>query len=290
MSVRSFACRAGRAEQRADGLAVHLPEHARTELLAPLAAVVWQAADGRTDLAGLLAAAQTVEPTADVNRLWLVLDVLADADLLESRLAPPGPALDRRGWLRTIASAAAVAVVGLAMGPQPAQAKKRKESEAALEQNKKAAERKQGGGGGREQNAKAQNEAPEARRARLESREKAVQPERAEARRVREEAQKRDQSDRSERRQGRESEKKAAQQAPEERRQNPEGRAKADSSDAARESATKSRRNQEQSDKATPGARESSRKRAEEEAAKATATPGAAEAQPATATPAARKR
>jgi hypothetical protein len=190
MSARPLAQRAGRAEQRPDGLAVHLPDLARTELLAPLAAAVWQAADGQTNLEGLLAAARTVEPGADLNRLWLVLDVLADADLLAQRLAPPGPDLDRRGWLRTVASvAAAAAVAAVTLQAPGAHAKERKadpERERAQEANTKA-QQKKGDGKADERKQKGTVRAERAeRRGDREHQAKSAERERAEAGKARE--------------------------------------------------------------------------------------------------------
>lgn len=73
----------------------------------PVTFAVWRAADGRTEVSGLLDAARAVDPTATTTQIWAALDALADAGLLESRAAPPASVgLDRRTAIRTLAVAA----------------------------------------------------------------------------------------------------------------------------------------------------------------------------------------
>lgn len=72
-------------------------------------AAIWRAADGRTDLAGLVAAARTVDPTADTQMVWAAIDALTDDGLMR-RVAPPAAGLDRRMALRGLAAAAAAVV------------------------------------------------------------------------------------------------------------------------------------------------------------------------------------
>jgi hypothetical protein len=73
-------------------------------------AAVWSAADGRTDVQGLLAAARAVEPTATTRLVWDALDSLADAGLLVRSAPPAAGGLDRRTAIRTLVAAAGAAV------------------------------------------------------------------------------------------------------------------------------------------------------------------------------------
>ena len=58
--------------------------------LHPMTACVWRHADGTRTVADLLAVVQAEQaPKADEEAIWLALDALADADLLEERIAPP---------------------------------------------------------------------------------------------------------------------------------------------------------------------------------------------------------
>lgn len=82
-------------------------------------AAVWSAADGRTDVQGLLAAARAVEPTATTRLVWDALDSLADAGLLVRSAPPAAGGLDRRTAIRTLVAAAGAAVAilpGMARG------------------------------------------------------------------------------------------------------------------------------------------------------------------------------
>jgi hypothetical protein len=79
-------------------------------VLPPAMAAVWRAADGRTDVAGLLAAARAVEPAADTQMVFAALDALADDGLLH-RALPPVASEGRRRAMRTLAAAAASLVV-----------------------------------------------------------------------------------------------------------------------------------------------------------------------------------
>ncbi|MCK6572384.1 hypothetical protein L6V77_14940 [Myxococcota bacterium] len=85
---------------RADGERFSLPA---------VMAAVWRAADGRTDVAGLVAAARTVDPAADTQMVWAAIDALTDDGLMR-RVAPPAAGLDRRMALRGLAAAAAAVV------------------------------------------------------------------------------------------------------------------------------------------------------------------------------------
>ncbi len=95
---------------RADGERFSLPA---------VMAAVWRAADGRTDVAGLVAAARTVDPAADTQTVWAAIDALTDDGLMR-RVAPPVAGLDRRMALRGLAAAAAavVAVPAIARAEQ----------------------------------------------------------------------------------------------------------------------------------------------------------------------------
>lgn len=97
-------------EQAGDGVRLTTPDGAVVDL-PPLTAAVWRAADGATDLDGLLAAARAVAPEADEETVWSALDALADAGLLSGRAAPPAAAApDRRTAIRTLAVAAGAAI------------------------------------------------------------------------------------------------------------------------------------------------------------------------------------
>lgn len=85
---------------RADGERFSLPA---------VMAAVWRAADGRTDVAGLVAAARTVDPAADTQTVWAAIDALTDDGLMR-RVAPPAAGLDRRMALRGLAAAATAVV------------------------------------------------------------------------------------------------------------------------------------------------------------------------------------
>jgi hypothetical protein len=105
--------RGATAKRTQDGLTVTTAESAVIELPAVTAAV-WSAADGRTDLDGLLAAARAADATADEDTVWSALDALSDAGLLEGRAAPPAAGgIDRRTAIRMAFAAGAV----LAMVP-----------------------------------------------------------------------------------------------------------------------------------------------------------------------------
>lgn len=89
-------------------------------------AAVWSAADGRTDVQGLLAAARAVEPTATTRLVWDALDSLADAGLLVRSAPPAAGGLDRRTAIRTLVAAAGAAVAilpGMARSEAAAEAK-----------------------------------------------------------------------------------------------------------------------------------------------------------------------
>ncbi len=92
--------------------------HGQGHRLGPVAAAVWHAADGHTGVAGLVAAAQQVDPSANARLVWQVLDGLADADLLTARVAPAAPVVDRRAALGVLGAAA----MAMAFGVRPAQA------------------------------------------------------------------------------------------------------------------------------------------------------------------------
>jgi hypothetical protein len=87
--------------------------------LPPLAAFVWTHADGTHDVTALAhIARQALGTTIDTETVWLALDVLADANLLEERIAPPAAA--RHHWTRreTLHAAGAALVVLGALFPR----------------------------------------------------------------------------------------------------------------------------------------------------------------------------
>lgn len=88
--------------------------------LPPLAAFIWAHADGTRDVNALAdTAQQTLGTTIDVETVWVALDALADANLLEQRLAPPAAA--RHRWTRREmlhAAGAALVVLG-GLFPRP---------------------------------------------------------------------------------------------------------------------------------------------------------------------------
>jgi hypothetical protein len=114
-----------------EGLQLRTPEGA-VLTLGPVAAAVWQACDGQTSVSELLIAARAVDETATANLVWQILDGLADAALLEARVAPAGPILDRRAMLQVAAAAATVVLV-----PGIARAKKRKVPARADQESKR---------------------------------------------------------------------------------------------------------------------------------------------------------
>jgi hypothetical protein len=105
----------GSVVRTAAGAVHHLP---------PVTLAVWQAADGRTDTQGLLAAARAVDAQATSRTVFNALDALADAGLLAERVAPPAAAgMDRRTVIRTMAAAAGAALVVLPGAGRAAEAK-----------------------------------------------------------------------------------------------------------------------------------------------------------------------
>lgn len=104
----------------ADG--VHVAGHP----LPPLAALVWLDADGSRDVGDLAnAAALRLGVPVTEDAVWLALDMLADAGLLEERSAPPAAgqhAWTRREMLGAAALAAVAAVVPRALAADDATA------------------------------------------------------------------------------------------------------------------------------------------------------------------------
>ncbi|MBS1848989.1 MAG: PqqD family protein, partial [Actinobacteria bacterium] len=96
-----------------DGAVVVDGDQNTVTALGPIAAAVFQLADGTRDQAELLRAvgAQTGEQV-EVEVIWSTLDRLADAGLLVERVTPPAGAafIDRRSALRK--AAAGTAAVG----------------------------------------------------------------------------------------------------------------------------------------------------------------------------------
>ncbi len=74
--------------------------------LDPLAAAVWQAADGSKSVAELTSLARTVDPAATTTSLFAVCDELADAGLLATRSSPPAGTLQRRHVLMALTAGA----------------------------------------------------------------------------------------------------------------------------------------------------------------------------------------
>ncbi len=156
--MRPVATRRGLTSKRThDGLTLTTADGASIELPAVTAAV-WQAADGRTDLAGLLAAARAVDAAADEETVWSALDALGDAGLLEGRAAPPAAGgVDRRTAIRSLAMAAgAVLAIVPALGRAEPAAPAAPDARKAGEENIKLRTRA-------EQEAKASLTAAEAR-------------------------------------------------------------------------------------------------------------------------------
>lgn len=81
------------------------------QILSPLAAAVWQAADGTRDAAALLMEARLLDADATPERVFKALDELYEGGLLDAPVAPPTEGLDRRGLFKRFAIGAAAAVV-----------------------------------------------------------------------------------------------------------------------------------------------------------------------------------
>src|SRR5688572_28712357 len=93
-------------------LVVYDRERHRATCLNPTAALVWRHCDGRRtvgDLATLLH--EALNAPADENLVWLALDRLEQAHLLDGRLARPAALADasRRALLRKVGRTAALA-------------------------------------------------------------------------------------------------------------------------------------------------------------------------------------
>ncbi len=99
--------------RRDDALWLYDGQRTQGHALGPVAAAVWGAADGTRDVAALVEVARAVDATADARLVWQVLDGLADAGLLEARLAPAAPVVDRRALLGSLGAAALVAAFGV---------------------------------------------------------------------------------------------------------------------------------------------------------------------------------
>lgn len=106
--------------------------------LQPIAARIWQLSDGTRDVPSLHAALATEAQFADVSvaEVWSALDGLADASLLDARMAPPGgePITRRSAVLRVTAAGAlgALTVPGLItsiLAPMPLDAQSTVDSE-----------------------------------------------------------------------------------------------------------------------------------------------------------------
>lgn len=114
MKATPRAITAGVEIRQIDGVFTLATAAGAVHQLPAVTAAIWQAADGLTDAAGLLAAARRVDATVTMGTVWQALDALADAGLLEHRAAPPsGAGLDRRAAIRTLVAAAGAAVAVL---------------------------------------------------------------------------------------------------------------------------------------------------------------------------------
>jgi len=124
--------------------------------LHPVTAFVWQHADGTRSVNDLVRLVQVhLDADADEEVVWLALDALAEAGLLEDRLAPPAGTqrLSRRDLMRRVATVTAgVAITSLPLSPLYAQ------SGTNQEQGMKEQQQKQQEQGTKEQQAKNQQE------------------------------------------------------------------------------------------------------------------------------------
>jgi hypothetical protein len=117
-------------QARQDGLVVReLPgevlvydlERRRSHCLNRAAALVWQHCDGRTPIAGLAALLQReLNVPVDEDAVWLALDRLGRARLLQQRLELPATAVrySRRTLVRRLAVAGGLALVTSIVAPE----------------------------------------------------------------------------------------------------------------------------------------------------------------------------
>lgn len=105
------------------GLIVHDTKYDLRHELPPLAALIWQHADGKTGIARLVELVrERLLPAADEETVWSGLDDLADAGLLEERVTPPGAPVSRRDAIRNVGTGIAAGLVAALMGTGAAEA------------------------------------------------------------------------------------------------------------------------------------------------------------------------
>ncbi|MEO9130517.1 MAG: PqqD family protein [Sphingomonas sp.] len=110
-----------------DEVLVYDTQRDRATALNPIAAKVWRACDGASDVPMIVARLSTPEAPIDEESVWKALVLLGKADLLERPHVIHSPAFDRqsrRQIIRKLGTAAMVAVpVVIAISvPTPAQA------------------------------------------------------------------------------------------------------------------------------------------------------------------------
>jgi hypothetical protein len=114
--MKPVAIRSNRvARPHAGGLVV-LGQNHRVDQLDAVAAWIWTHADGSRDVDSLLMGLRAeVDGDASRSVVFEALDRLADADLLEKRVAPPA-GVSRRGLLQRLGGAAALAALTAVVG------------------------------------------------------------------------------------------------------------------------------------------------------------------------------
>jgi hypothetical protein len=109
-----------------DGLLVYDLKRYRGHFLNQAATLIWRHCDGRTDVAALSALLRRAELPADEAVVWLALDRLAKAHLLQRELARPAAGISRRAVMRKLGLAGGLTVllpvVASIAAPTPAMA------------------------------------------------------------------------------------------------------------------------------------------------------------------------
>jgi len=125
--------------------------------LHPITAVVWHQADGTQTIEDLHRYVQDeIDPQAGEEAVWLALDALAEADLLEERMAPPTGTqrISRRDMIARVA-AVGVGISSFMVSPLQAQSAPGG-GESEQEQSSKAQSAKQAEKSSKEQGNKEQ--------------------------------------------------------------------------------------------------------------------------------------
>jgi hypothetical protein len=108
------------------GLLTYDTQRDRGHFLNRSATLIWQRCDGQTSLSELVTLLRKQDLPADEEVVWLALDRLGKAHLLQERVPPPIAGISRRAVIRKLALAGSVTVllpvVTSIIAPTPAMA------------------------------------------------------------------------------------------------------------------------------------------------------------------------